>query len=279
VNDRPFTIVGVAPEGFGGTVMGLTFDLYVPATAIPLLVEGSRELENRGQRSYMALGDLQDGASLADGRRNLDGAMRELARMYPDTSATVTGEVRPQWQSPRGPQQSLMNALALLQGAMLLVLVVVAGNTTNLMLARATGRAREVGVMLALGAGRWRVVSLILMENLVLALLGAGVGALIAVWGTTALRAVPLPTPAGLQLSFVTEVDLVTLAFAVMLGLLAGLAIGLPPASSSRASTRTPRCVRAYAAGRSQPARPARARSRAGHGGARRGRAVRQGLP
>jgi predicted permease len=230
VNDRPFTIVGVAPRGFVGTVMGLAFDVWVPATAVPLLVDGSRELESRGQRGYMALGDLKPGASRADGQRDLDAAMRELAQAYPDTNATIRAEILSQWQSPRGPQQSLMGALVMLQAVMLLVLVVVAGNTTNLVLARASSRRQDVGAMLAIGASRWRIIRLVLTENLLLALFGAGLGALIAVWGTTALRAVPLPSPGGLELSFDTRVDLVSLAFALVLGALSGLIIGLPPA-------------------------------------------------
>jgi len=230
VNDRPFTIAGVAPEGFQGTVMGLTFDLWVPATAVPLLVDGTRELENRGQRGYMALGDLRPGASRGDGQRDLDAAMRALAQTYPDTNATIRAEILSQWQSPRGPQQSLIGALALLQAVMLLVLVVVAGNTTNLVLARASTRRQEVGAMLALGASRWRIVRLVLTENLLLTGLGAALGAAMAVWGTTALRAVPLPSPGGIELSFETRVDEVSLAFALGLGLLAGLIIGLPSA-------------------------------------------------
>src|SRR6187455_1863275 len=188
VNDRPFTIVGVAPADFYGTVMGITFDVWAPATAVPLIVDGTNELDNRGTRDYMALANLKPGASRAEGQRDLDVAMRDLAVAYPRTNSNITGEVLPQWQQPRGPQQSLIAALAMLQGVMLLVLVLVAGNTTNLVLARASARQREVGVMLALGASRWRIVRLFVTENLILALAGTVLGALIAVWGTTALR-------------------------------------------------------------------------------------------
>ena len=230
INDRIFTIAGVAPAAFQGTVMGLTFDLWLPATAVPLILDGTRELENRSQREYMALADCAPGASRADAQRDLDAAMTALAAAYPDSNARIRAEVLPQWQSPLGPQRSLMAALAMLQAVMLLVLVVVAGNTTNLVLARASVRRREIGLMLALGAGRWRVMRRILTENLVLSLMGAAGGALLAVWGTNALRAVPLPTPAGLELTFFTQVDWVSLAFASALGVLAGLVIGVPPA-------------------------------------------------
>jgi len=228
VNDRPFTIVGVVPASFVGTVMGLTFDVWTPATAAPVLLDGSRELENRAQRGYMALGDLKPGVSRADAVGDVNAVMRDLALVYPETNRTITGEVVPQWQSPRGPQQSIVAALAVLQAAMLLVLAVVAGNTTNLVLARASGRQRDAGTMLALGSGRWRIARLVMVENLLLSLTGAAIGAALAVWGTTALRSVPLPTPGGLEVAFHTRVDGVSLAFALVLGTLSAVVIGLP---------------------------------------------------
>jgi len=230
VNDRPFTIVGIAPEPFQGTVMGLTFDLWIPATAAPLIVEGTRELEGRTEREYQLLGRVRSGLSRTEAGRGLDDALRALAAEYPGTNASVHADVLPQWQSPHGPQQALMLALGMLQGVMLLVLAAVAGNTTNLVLARTTARRQEAGVMLALGAGRARVMRLVLIENLVLSLTGAAIGALLAVWGTNILRAVPLPTPAGLALTFFTPVDWVSVLFACGLGVFSGLLIGLPPA-------------------------------------------------
>ena len=111
--------------------------------------------------------------------------MRHLAQAYPETNATLQGEVLPFWQSLRGPRRFLAAALGALQAIMLLLLLAVCGNTANLVLARASARHREMGVRLALGAAPSRVVSLLLTENVVLAALGAALGAAIAVWGTT----------------------------------------------------------------------------------------------
>ena len=103
-----------------------------------------------------------------------------------------------------------ITALGVLQGVMLLVLLAVCGNTANLMLARASTRYREVGVRLALGAGPGSVIRLMLAENLLLGLLGAAVGMLIAWWGTEALRAMP---PYGaFPVRFQTSLDGVGLA-------------------------------------------------------------------
>ena len=229
VNDRVLTIVGVTPERFQGTVIMLAFDLWVPATLAPELLAGSRELEDRGQRGYYVAGRLAPRATRVAAQTELDVAMRQLAHDYPETNKAMQAQVLPFWQAPRGPQQFLVGALAILQAIMLLLLLAVCGNTANLMLARASARYREVGVRLTLGAGPWRVVSLLLTENLVLALLGAALGAAIAVWATDAMRAVPMI--GSVPVKFQTSVDASGLAFALCLGVVCGLIFGLGPAA------------------------------------------------
>src|SRR5262249_8406376 len=160
----------------------------------------------RALRGYSVLARPRRGVSLDAARVELAEAMRELARAYPATNANLTAEVLPFWQAPRGPQRMLANALLVLQGIMLLLLAAVCGNTANLMLARASARQREIGVRLALGASRARVASLLITENLLLAAGGVALGAAIAAWGTTALRAVPI---IGIfPIRFQTDLDL-----------------------------------------------------------------------
>jgi predicted permease len=229
VNDHALTIVGVAPERFQGTVTMLTFDLWVPATMAPELLAGSRELEDRSQRGYDVAGRLAPRTSRTAAQTELDVAMRQLAHDYPETNKAIQAQVLPFWQAPRGPQQFLISALAVLQAVMLLLLLAVCGNTANLMLARASARHREIGVRLTLGAGPWRVVSLLLTESLMLALLGAALGAAIAVWATDAMRAVPMI--GSVPFKFQTGVDGVSLTFALVLGLLCGIIFGVAPAA------------------------------------------------
>ena len=230
VNERDLTVVGVAPAGFQGTVLGLDFDLWVPATLAPVLLAGSRELEDRAVRGYGLMGTLRPQATREEAQAQVDSAMRDLARIHPETGAGVRAEVLPFWRAPRGPQRMLARGLFVLQGLMLLLLLAVCGNTANLMLARASTRHREMGVRLALGAGPGRVVSLLLTENVLLALLGAVLGAAIAVWGTDALRAVPFT--GAFPIRFQTRIDAVALAFAMLLGLGCGLLFGLAPAAA-----------------------------------------------
>jgi macrolide transport system ATP-binding/permease protein len=251
VNERQLTIVGVAPERFQGTVLGLTFDLWVPATLAPALQGGSRELEDRTMRGYQVMGRVPSGTPVAHVQAELDQAMRDLAHAYPETNATLQAEVLPFWQAPRGPQRMLATSLAILQGILLILLLAVCGNTANLVLARASTRHREMGVRMALGAGRGRVVSLILAENILLGLLGAALGAVIAVWATEALRAVPIL--GAFPIKFQTHIDGASVAFAIVLGIACGLMFGLAPALQlSRVEPQTAFRSGAAAAGRSR---------------------------
>jgi predicted permease len=229
INDRYLTIIGVTPRGFQGTVLGLTFDLFVPATLASVLLGGSRELEDRSVRGYNLMARLQSGATRPGAQAQLDAAMRELARIHPESNGTMQGDVLPFWQAPRGPQRMFARGLVILQAVMLLLLLAVCGNTANLVLARASARQREMGVRLALGAGPWRVARLLLVESLLMALIGAALGAALAVWGTEALRAAPML--GAFPIRFQTSIDLAGLAFAMLLGVACGLIFGVAPAA------------------------------------------------
>ena len=228
LNDCLLTVVGVAPEGFQGTVTGLNFDLWVPATMTPVLMNGSRELDARDARGFSVMGMLRPETTVSRAQTELDAAMRELAATHPATNAAMRAEVLPFWRAPRGAPRLLFGALAALQGFTLLVLLVVCANAANLLLARATTRRREIGVRLAIGARPGQILRLMLMESLVLGLLAAGLGALLAAWGTDALRAVPLPG----QFPFKFQADLEAggLALTVLLSLGCAVLFGLAPA-------------------------------------------------
>ena len=228
VNDRDLVIIGVAPKDFQGTIVPLKFDLWAPATMAPALLGATRDLDDRTIRSFSLIGMLRPGATREQAQAEFSAAMAQFARDYPDANAGIAGEVLPFWDSPHGPQRLLIGGLAILQGVMLLLLLAVCGNAANLMLARGSTRQREMAVRVALGAGRWRIVSLVLSENMVLALLGAGLGAAMAVWGTTALRVAPII--GSFPILFPTRVDGFALAFAIVLGVACGLLFSAPPA-------------------------------------------------
>jgi predicted permease len=228
VNERDLTVIGVAPKQFQGTVLPLKYELWAPATLAPVLFGGVRDLEDRGTRGFSLIGMLKPGATSQQAQAELTAAMAQLARDYPAASAGMDGEILSFWKAPRGPQRLMISGLAILQGVMLLLLLAVCGNTANLMLARGSTRQREMAVRVALGAGRWRIVSLVLSENMLLALLGAGLGAAMAVWGTTALRVAPII--GAFPILFQSRVDALTLALAIALGVVCGLIFSAAPA-------------------------------------------------
>jgi predicted permease len=228
VNDHELTIIGVAPKNFQGTVTGIDFDIWVPATMGPVLFSGSREMEDRDTRGYSMMARLQPGASAEQAEIEFGQAMSQLARDYPATNEKVRGEVLAIRSSPRGPQRFLVTALVTLQVVMLLVMLAVCGNTANLMLARGSARQQEMVIRRALGASGWRIASIVLTENLVLAFLGVGLGVPLAMWGSSVLRAVPMI--GAFPIRFQTGVDAWTVLFAAILGLACGLAFGAGPA-------------------------------------------------
>ena len=230
INGNDLAIVGVAPRGFKGTVMRLTFDFWLPATLAPAIVVGSTDLDDRGSRGYTVTGPLAPGTSRAQAQSDVDVVMRRLAQAYPQSNRTLQADVLPFWQSPRGPQRFMATSLGVMQLIMFLLLLAVCGNTANLVLSRATARQREMSLRLALGAGRWRVASLLLTENLVLALAGAALGGAIAWWGTGLLNSMPPLRVRGIPISFETSLDTLSLAFTIALGVVCGLVFGLAPA-------------------------------------------------
>ena len=229
VNGRELAVLGVTPREFQGTVMGLNFSIWTPATSAPLLTPGSRELDDRQVRGYQLLGRLAPHATDAAAQAELDAAMARLRDTYPAANAGIGGRILRFWELPRGPQRMMTMALAALQVVMLLLLAAVCGNIANLLLARASTRRREVGVRLALGAGPLRVARLLVAEALVLSIAGSVLGAAIAAWGMDAFMTMPLT---GLPLRFETNLDAGGLAFTLVLGIACGVAVAAVPALS-----------------------------------------------
>ena len=248
VNGRDLLVVGVAPERFQGTVLGLSFDLWVPATLAPVLFEGSRELEDRDVRGYAIVGRLERGVSTPQAQAAANATLADLTAIHPETLGGMRAEVLPFWQAPRGPQRAFVDALVVLQGVMALLLLVVCFNTANLLVARSSVRRLECAVRLALGARPRHVRRLVLTESLMLAAAGSALGVLLAVWGTNAVRAVPMI--AAFPIRFQTDLDVTTLGFAFALGSLCGLLFGAPPALAlSRVTLRSATQARGLAGG------------------------------
>jgi predicted permease len=192
VNRAPFTIIGVAPPGFHGEVVGRMSDVWMPLTMQPTLMHGRNYLTREQTTWLLLLGRRAPGVTL----EQVKAAYPALARQA--VIATAPGinardleqEEVPVNTGERGVsalRYTYGESLGTLMAAVGLVLLVVCANVANLLLARGAARSREVGVRMALGAGRLRLVRQLLTESLILGALGGGAGLLLAAWGSKAL--------------------------------------------------------------------------------------------
>jgi predicted permease len=228
LNRQSFTVVGIAPEEFRGTAFGLRVDLYVPVMMQRALSGAGEWTASRPSRPLKLLARLAPGVTVEEARTELRGIAARLAREYPNSNKGVSATLLPVWRAPYGAQSVLGPLLLILLGVCGLVLLIVCANVANLLLARATTRQREIGVRLALGAARGRLLRQLLTESLLLSLAGAAVGVLLTFWSVDFLM-VFLPTT-HLPIEVLPRVNGALLAFTALLAMAAALVFGLAPA-------------------------------------------------
>ena len=228
VNGTAFTVIGVAPAGFEGVFTGLRADAWVPLMMQPQL----RPRSNLTTASWLWLfGRLRQGATMEASRQELSALAVARAANPASTfphGPVPTVRVAPLSGLPKGAGGTLLGFMTVLLAAAGLVLVIAGVNVAAMLSARYAARRRELAVRAALGAGRSRLVRQLLTEVLILFLLGALGGFIVAHLATAALERLPLPqnVPLSLELSPDTRV----LAFAIGVSLLTGLMFGLVPA-------------------------------------------------
>ena len=218
LEDKSYTIVGVLPASF---TMYRGIDVYVPIGQwdTPALRSRSAGLGLHG------IGRLKPGVTLAQAQSDLDGVMRRLADAYPKANRNNGASLIPLKELVVGDVRLI---LWLLLGAVGFVLLIACVNVSNLLLARSTGRTREFAIRSALGAGQWRLLRQSLTESMLLAIIGGGLGLLLAGWGTqAAIGALPTALPRAAEIGMDVRVLLFTLAVSLLTGILSGLAPAL----------------------------------------------------
>lgn len=212
-----YSIIGVAPPGFR---LNLAADVFTPLGQLDPLI-----LNNRGSHDgIFALARLKPGVNLPQTQAEMNTIQSRLDRLYPNDNRDLGIYVEPLKQVIVGDADQ---TLALLLGAVGLVLLIACANIANLLLARSAGRSREFAIRSALGANRARLARQLLTESVILSLTGAGLGTLIAFLGIrSALPAMPI-LPRSENVSVNAPVLLYTLIVSLVVGILFGLAPAL----------------------------------------------------
>ena len=225
LNGDTYTIVGVMPASFEFPIQNEPVELW---TTIAGDASGKEPVTNqRGAHFLRAIGRLKPNVTPEQAQSDLTAIAARLEQQYPNTNtkrglrlesalAALVGDVRP--------------ALLILLGAVACVLLIACANVANLLLARATGRHKEMAIRAALGASRLRVIRQLLIESVMLSLVGGAVGLLLAVWWSDLLIALGKEDiPRAVQVA----IDYRVLGFTFGVSVLTGLIFGLFPAFHS----------------------------------------------
>ena len=216
LSGEKYTIIGIMPPGF--RYPSRLTELWVP------LVPSANLVANRGNHWLQVLGRLKPAVTIDQAREQMVSIAARLEHQYPDAQARRSVRLLPLQEET---VRNVRPALLLMLGAVAFVLLIACTNIANLLLARATGRGREIAIRSALGAGRGALIRQFLTESVLLSVLGGAVGLVLAKWGLDVLVAL---AAGSLPRAHEVGMDGRVLGFTMLLSIVTGVVFGLAPA-------------------------------------------------
>jgi predicted permease len=231
LNNRSYNVIGVAPESFKGSKFGLSLDFWAPMMMDEELGRSPKLLSDRNSHWMSMIGRLKPGVTRAQASAEMSAIAQRLNQAYPNerTSATrvvVRTEIDGRWDEAATIMKS---GSAIAMAIVGLILLIACANVANLLLARAASRRKEIGVRLALGASRARLIRQLLTESSLLSVLGGGFGLLLAYWVTGLMQGFVPSLPYNIVNDFFA-LDGRALLFTLVVSLATGIVFGLVPA-------------------------------------------------
>jgi predicted permease len=230
INGHPFTIVGVAPKGFGGVQSFIKGSVYMPMSAMTIEGVGADWLNRWDGRRFAVYGRLRPGVSFKQASAELRVVAEDMTREHPDAEKNLEIQALPEAslrvQTGDTKTMPIMASLFLSLAAMVLLLACV--NVANLVLVRATVRQREMAIRSALGAQRFRLIRQTITESVTLALMGGVMGVILGTSASSALAHIDPHADLPLNLSFDFDWRIFLYSFAIAMA--AGIVVGVVPA-------------------------------------------------
>ncbi|MCM3901006.1 MAG: ABC transporter permease [Pyrinomonadaceae bacterium] len=228
LNNHPFKIIGIAPEGFNGTEVVYTPEIWVPISMIEWVEPGAGWIDDRNFGNFFGIGRLKSGVGVKEAEASLNLLALQLAKEYPDSNEGQVVQLTPPGFIIPDLRGSVVSFTWILMAAVSLVLLIACINLAGLLLARATDLRREIAIRLALGASRRRLIRQLLTESILLSLAGGVAGFWLALWIINLLLA--FKPPIDFPLTVDVSVDWRVMLFSLGISLVAGAAFGLAPA-------------------------------------------------